>query len=63
MYSIPESFLEIEVRDPETHGERKQAAAQETLGLTSELYAGFGRKMYTDYEILCKVCHFIPLLL
>jgi hypothetical protein len=28
MYSIPESFLEIEVRDPETHGEQKQAAAQ-----------------------------------
>ena len=27
MYSIPESFLEIEVRDPETHGEQKQAAA------------------------------------
>lgn len=35
MYSIPESFLEIEVRNPQTHG--------------------FGRKMYTDYEILCRV--------
>lgn len=34
MYSVPESFLEIEVRNPQTHG--------------------FGRKMYTDYEILCK---------
>ncbi|KAJ7625139.1 hypothetical protein B0H17DRAFT_1340372 [Mycena rosella] len=31
MYSVPESFLEIEVRNPQTHG--------------------FGRKMYTDYEI------------
>ncbi|KAL0565527.1 Sorting nexin-3 [Marasmius crinis-equi] len=34
MYSVPESFLEIEVRNPQTHG--------------------FGRKMYTDYEIVCK---------
>ncbi|KAG6860773.1 Sorting nexin-3 [Termitomyces sp. Mi166 len=34
MYSVPESFLEIEVRNPQTHG--------------------FGRKMYTDYEVVCK---------
>jgi sorting nexin-3/12 len=34
MYSIPESFLEIEVRNPQTHG--------------------FGRKMYTDYEVVTK---------
>jgi len=34
MYSVPESFLEIEVRNPQTHG--------------------YGRKMYTDYEIMCK---------
>jgi len=34
MYSVPESFLEIEVRNPQTHG--------------------YGRKMFTDYEILCK---------
>jgi len=34
MYSIPESFLEIEVRNPQTHG--------------------FGRKMYTDYEIVTR---------
>ncbi|TFY81087.1 hypothetical protein EWM64_g2929 [Hericium alpestre] len=32
MYSVPESFLEIEVRNPQTHG--------------------FGRKMFTDYEIV-----------
>ncbi|OAX41150.1 Phox-like protein [Rhizopogon vinicolor AM-OR11-026] len=37
MYSVPESFLEIEVRNPQTHG--------------------FGRKMYTDYEIVCKVTY------
>ncbi|KAF9526896.1 Phox homologous domain-containing protein [Crepidotus variabilis] len=37
MYSVPESFLEIEVRNPQTHG--------------------FGRKMYTDYEIVCKARH------
>ncbi|CAK5266322.1 unnamed protein product [Mycena citricolor] len=34
MYSVPESFLEIDIRNPQTHG--------------------FGRKMYTDYEIVCK---------
>jgi len=34
MYSVPESFLEIEVRNPQTHE--------------------FGRKMYTDYEIVCR---------
>jgi sorting nexin-3/12 len=33
MYSVPENFLEIEVRHPQTHG--------------------FGRKMFTDYEIMC----------
>ncbi|KAL7421322.1 Sorting nexin-3 [Cryptotrichosporon argae] len=33
MYAVPESFLEIEVRNPMTHG--------------------IGRKMYTDYEIVC----------
>ncbi|KIO32312.1 hypothetical protein M407DRAFT_112612 [Tulasnella calospora MUT 4182] len=35
IYSVPESFLEIEVRNPQTHG--------------------FGRKMYTDYEVQCRV--------
>jgi hypothetical protein len=35
MYAVPESFLEIEVRNPMTHG--------------------VGRKMYTDYEIVCMV--------
>jgi len=34
MYSVPESFLEIEVRNPQTHG--------------------YGRKMFTDYEIVTK---------
>ncbi|CAJ0895684.1 5045_t:CDS:2, partial [Entrophospora sp. SA101] len=34
MYGVPENFLEIEVRNPQTHG--------------------FGRKMYTDYEIVCR---------
>ncbi|WOO85001.1 Sorting nexin-3 [Vanrija pseudolonga] len=33
MYAVPESFLEIEVRNPLTHG--------------------VGRKMYTDYELVC----------
>ncbi|OAD67573.1 hypothetical protein PHYBLDRAFT_118257 [Phycomyces blakesleeanus NRRL 1555(-)] len=33
-YGIPENFLEVEVKNPQTHG--------------------FGRKMYTDYEILCR---------
>ncbi|CAO1613480.1 unnamed protein product [Parajaminaea phylloscopi] len=34
MYSVPENFLEVEVRNPMTHG--------------------FGRKMYTDYEIVTR---------
>ena len=34
IYGIPENFLEIEVRNPTTHG--------------------LGRKMYTDYEIVCR---------
>ncbi|RHZ44980.1 hypothetical protein Glove_701g18 [Diversispora epigaea] len=34
MYGIPENFLEIEVRNPQTHG--------------------YGRKMFTDYEIVCR---------
>ncbi|BFZ53409.1 Sorting nexin-3 [Savitreella phatthalungensis] len=34
LYGVPENFLEIEVRNPQTHGT--------------------GRKMYTDYEIVCR---------
>uniref|UniRef100_A0A060TAH4 Sorting nexin-3 n=1 Tax=Blastobotrys adeninivorans TaxID=409370 RepID=A0A060TAH4_BLAAD len=34
IYGVPENFLEIEVRNPQTHG--------------------IGRKMYTDYEIICR---------
>ncbi|RIA90823.1 sorting nexin-3 [Glomus cerebriforme] len=34
MYGVPENFLEIEVKNPQTHG--------------------FGRKMFTDYEIVCR---------
>jgi hypothetical protein len=40
MYAVPESFLEIEIRNPMTHGA--------------------GRKMYTDYEIVCMVRPFFP---
>lgn len=40
MYAVPESFLEIEVRNPMTHG--------------------VGRKMYTDYEIVCMVSFIFP---
>lgn len=35
IYGVPENFLEVEVRNPMTHG--------------------FGRKMYTDYEIVTRV--------
>jgi len=34
IYGPPENFLEVEVKNPQTHG--------------------FGRKMYTDYEIVCR---------
>jgi len=35
IYGPPENFLEVEVKNPQTHG--------------------FGRKMYTDYEIVCRL--------
>ncbi|KAI5846331.1 Phox homologous domain-containing protein [Morchella snyderi] len=34
IYGPPENILEIEVKDPQTHG--------------------FGRSMYTDYEVVCR---------
>ncbi|ODV61932.1 Snx3p, partial [Ascoidea rubescens DSM 1968] len=34
IYGEPENFLEIEIRDPQTHG--------------------YGRGMFTDYEIVCR---------
>ncbi|KAJ1647232.1 Sorting nexin-3 [Coemansia asiatica] len=34
LYGEPENFLEVEVRNPQTHG--------------------VGRKMFTDYEIVCR---------
>ncbi|KAJ3362946.1 sorting nexin-3 [Allomyces macrogynus ATCC 38327] len=34
LYALPENFLEVEVRNPQTQG--------------------IGRKMYTDYEIVCR---------
>jgi hypothetical protein len=52
MYSVPESFLEIEVRNPQTHG---QSLPPIHLRPYSEWITGFGRKMFTDYEIVCKV--------
>lgn len=60
MYSVPESFLEIEVKDPQTHGTHylpspSNAPARTHLwGTFVSGFAGFGRKMYTDYEIVCK---------
>ncbi|KAG6898969.1 Sorting nexin-3 [Termitomyces sp. T159_Od127] len=51
MYSVPESFLEIEVRNPQTHG--KYAYCYRVI-LIAHKRLGFGRKMYTDYEIVCK---------
>jgi hypothetical protein len=38
LYALPENFLEIEVRNPQTQG--------------------LGRKMFTDYEITCRVFMF-----
>jgi len=34
IYGPPENFLEVEVKNPQTHG--------------------IGRKMYTDYEVVCR---------
>lgn len=64
MYSVPESFLEIEVRNPQTHGTLDGLAAQvvsrSVRVLTRVVLVGFGRKMYTDYEVVCRVRPFTP---
>ena len=58
MYSVPESFLEIEVKDPQTHGTycflSPRMRLLELILWGTFAPAGFGRKMYTDYEIVCK---------
>ena len=52
MYSVPESFLEIEVRNPQTHGTYWYTVTY--IHFYKSHHLGFGRKMYTDYEIICK---------
>ena len=47
IYGIPENFLEIELRNPQTHGNWSYFIINN--------FEGFGRKMYTDYEIVCNV--------
>ena len=50
---MPESFLEIEVRNPQTHGTcTPRVFPRPDIDMCM---LGFGRKMYTDYEIVCKV--------
>ncbi|THH26839.1 hypothetical protein EUX98_g7346 [Antrodiella citrinella] len=51
MYSAPESALEIEVRNPQTHG---QSLSLTVVHLGRSRRRGTERKMYTDYEIVCK---------
>jgi sorting nexin-3/12 len=46
MYAVPESFLEIEVRNPQTHGRL-------SVKTSAHRCTGIGRKQYTDYEIVC----------
>jgi hypothetical protein len=53
MYSVPENYLEIEVRDPRTHGESQNALFKDVMRW-EHWRADFGRKMYTDYEIVCR---------
>ena len=54
MYSVPESFLEIEVRNPQTHGMQQRELLDSLLIQSALLMPGFGRKMYTDYEIVTR---------
>lgn len=57
MYSVPESFLEIEVKNPQTHGAYyllSDAPLCSRCGDFGFHDVGFGRKMYTDYEVVCK---------
>ena len=64
MYSVPESFLEIEVRNPQTHGTfvdlSAQVVSRSVHVLTRVIFVGFGRKMYTDYEVVCRVRPLTP---
>ena len=59
MYSVPESFLEIEVKNPQTHGMYRPlpnaplCVCSRCRDIRSRSL-GFGRKMYTDYEVVCK---------
>ena len=59
MYGVPENFLEVEVRNAMTHGEwaagAGSIACQRTAYCCSSVCLGFGRKMYTDYEIVTRV--------
>ena len=52
---MPESFLEIEVRNPQTHGMYTGYLCLDFQSCSLLHRSGFGRKMYTDYEIVCKV--------
>ncbi|SAM04813.1 hypothetical protein [Absidia glauca] len=54
-YAVPENFLEVEVKDPMTHGIARHTNKEIHI-LYSPLYIflGVGRKMYTDYEIICR---------
>jgi len=64
MYSVPEGFLEIEVKNPQTHGPYRLPLSNAPLSLCVCIRSpcrdfrsrsvGFGRKMYTDYEVVCK---------
>ena len=54
MYSVPESFLEIEVRNPQTTGALRDPSLLDPNLLTGPLTPGFGRKQFTSYEIITK---------
>lgn len=58
-YGIPENFLEIEVKNPQTHGMvfffPSSLVLYQFSFTNKHCLLGFGRKMYTDYEILCRV--------
>lgn len=54
-YATPENFLEIEVKNPLTQGKKKKVTLIMTYVFHFLFAVGIGRKMYTDYEIICRV--------
>jgi sorting nexin-3/12 len=61
IYGPPENFLEVEVSPPTLHSQNlDQSGVSNSIWfqqVKNPQTHGFGRKMYTDYEVVCRVRH------